>query len=168
MDDPLRGGFPFYEVRCVDGSFVTKARVRFHVRDWNSPFTASSNIDCSDLGAAIMDLTGLDSFGIEYDQRQDWDVTTDTSFATCGTRNADSALTGTISINEGSQRITGAGTAFLAEVAVGSVITYGGNSYLVGAVNSNMSITLMTKSLTTNAGAAATVVRGYKYSVTGL
>ncbi|MCP4912679.1 MAG: hypothetical protein GY909_06140 [Oligoflexia bacterium] len=168
MDDPLRGGFPFYEVRCVDGSFNTKARIRFHIRDWNAPFTASSNIDRSDPGTTLMDITGNDPvFGLPYDQYTDWDSTTDTSFATCGTRSADGALTGTVSVNTGSQRVTGVGTAFLTEVAVGAVITISGNQYLVGAVNSNTSLTIMSKSLTTSAGVAATVVRGYKYPVSG-
>tara|TARA_R110002072_G_scaffold534_1_gene3457 strand:- start:82365 stop:87011 length:4647 start_codon:yes stop_codon:yes gene_type:complete len=169
-NDPLRGGQPFYEIRCVDGSFNTKARVRFHIRDWNSGFSAGSNIDRSDPAAVAMDLSGLDAFGIEYDSRYDLDVATAASprsFASCGVPNADLALTGTVTIDEGSQIVVGAGTLFTTELEVGATITISGTSYTVASIASNTSLRILQKAVATGAGLAVTAARGFGFPASG-
>lgn len=166
IDDPLKGNTG-WEINCVDSSFNIKARVRLLVRDWDRAFRASSNIDRISP-AGLMDDAGVDGFGVSYNAFNDFDVQTNPthqSFSACGTRNANSALTGTVTIEMGSAIVTGAGTAFSTELTAGNVITIGGNSYLVGQINSDTELILWSRALTNSAGVAATKVRANPFPI---
>ena len=67
----------------------------------------------------------------------------------------DLSLTGTIAISSGT--VTGTGTAFLTELAVGDVITVGGTRFTVTVVGGNTAATVTPANITVAAGATASL-----------
>ena len=69
--------------------------------------------------------------------------------------NADVALSGTVAVTSGSATVSGTGTSFSSQIAVGDAIKIDGNPYSVDAVASNASLTLTSNASTTASGATA-------------
>jgi hypothetical protein len=69
---PFGGGESmFYEFKCMDAAQDIKARIRVVVRDWDRTFRINSDISAK--RPALMDVNILDSFGIPYNSKGDWD-----------------------------------------------------------------------------------------------
>jgi hypothetical protein len=95
---------------------------------FNNPAQASSNIQNR---AGVFD----DQNGAFYE----WDGSTLWAVR----RNSTRQITGTVTVTNGSQTVTGSGTSFTGEVAVGSYVVIKGQSYKVIAVASNTSMTII-------------------------
>ena len=80
---------------------------------------------------------------------------------------SDLALTGTVTIDEGSQIVVGAGTLFTTELEVGATITISGTSYTVASIASNTSLRILQKAVATGAGLAVTAARGFGFPASG-
>lgn len=81
------GESPFYEFTCLDAAQDIKARIRLTVRDWDRTFRINDAINS--VLPAKMNVNTLDSFGVSYNNKFDWDDTYSlyadkAAIATCG------------------------------------------------------------------------------------
>ena len=72
-----------------------------------------------------------------------------------------SALTGTCATTAGDRRVTGTGTFFLTELAVGDAININGTRYSVRTITSDVALALDNPAIDTNAADASTKEEGY-------
>ncbi|ATH09225.1 hypothetical protein BIY24_15120 [Halobacteriovorax marinus] len=129
----------FYEYHCLDASYNIKARIRLQIRDWNESFNPETpEIEIFDNGGAIagIDTSGANCFGIECDQRWDWDSLVDglsagsrpnyTVAAGSCSRGGNATFASTITTVAGSNILTVSG-ALGSDITIGSVIKVGAN-----------------------------------------
>mgnify|MGYP002332028662 CR=1 FL=1 len=139
---PMLDSSPYYTFNCLDGAYDLKARIRVVVRDWNRNFNKSSSIDS--YFASFLDDNSTDPFGISYNNRGDWDDYKPTYYEACtdsvspltaGEGGATVtapvnafhyiAATGNAATTAGSTTVTGTGTTFNTELAVGDWVAIG-------------------------------------------
>ncbi len=70
---PFAGLSPFYEFSCLDAAKDVKARIRLVIRDWDRSFTIKDNITEWTPANLLMNSTGLDPFGLKWNNYFDWD-----------------------------------------------------------------------------------------------
>jgi hypothetical protein len=72
---------PYYEFDCQDAAKLTKARIRLVVRDWDTAFKVTDDIDNQTLTpSTLMNNPGTDVFsGLPFNAKFDWDDNYSTS-----------------------------------------------------------------------------------------